>query len=191
MLSILLFAVSSNLDNLVIGVSYGIKRIRVSFVSNLIIALITFIGTLISMFLGKSITYFIPISFASALGSLIIIGIGIFGIINYIRNRKKETEWFATDSEKYDKNNDKKIEYNEAITLGFALTINNIGLGIGASISGLSILPTALGSFLFSILFLYLGNILGTSFLSNFIGKYAEPIAAIIIIALGIVELIF
>jgi len=188
MLSIFLFAVSSNLDNLVVGFSYGIKKIHVSLLSNLIIAFITFAGTLASMLAGSSITHFIPISIASAIGSVILIGIGIFSLIIYFRNRKNEALWHMTGSEKYDKNENKKIEYNEAVTLGLALTINNIGLGIGAAISGLGVLPTAIGSFIFSILFLYIGNVFGDSFLSEFIGKYAEPIAAIIIIILGIWE---
>ena len=36
-LAILLFSVSATCDNLIIGLSYGAKRIKISFISNLIV----------------------------------------------------------------------------------------------------------------------------------------------------------
>lgn len=44
-LSALLFSLSSNLDNLVIGIAYGIKKIRIDTTANLIVALVTSTGT--------------------------------------------------------------------------------------------------------------------------------------------------
>ena len=44
LLSALLFGVSSNTDNLVVGMSYGIKKMPIRWSENLIVALITFYG---------------------------------------------------------------------------------------------------------------------------------------------------
>ena len=44
-LSAVIFSMSSNLDNFVIGIAFGIKKIKIGFLPNLLIALITVAGT--------------------------------------------------------------------------------------------------------------------------------------------------
>ena len=78
----------------------------------------------------------------------------------------------------------------ETAALGCALTVNNVGLGVGASIAGLGLWLTVLASSACSFLFLYAGNRLGKSWLSAVIGGYAEPISGVMMIALGLFELL-
>ncbi len=52
-LTALLIALSCNLDNVGVGISYGARGIKIPFVTNLFIALITGTGTLLAMVLGK------------------------------------------------------------------------------------------------------------------------------------------
>ena len=195
LLSILLFSISSNLDNLIVGMSYGIKKICIPISANLLVAFITFTGTALSMIFGKSLANYIPIEVSNAIGAVMIIGIGAASLIKYFRHRKNnqndESPCSLKEPEKYDKNKNNRIELREAISLGIALSINNIGLGIGASISGLHIVPAAIGAFVCSLIFISVGNLLGNSLLSKFIEKYSEPIASFGIIALGIYQLIF
>jgi len=186
LLSILLFAISSNMDNLVIGLSYGIKKIRIPILSNIVISLITFIGTAFSMIIGKELLNIIPESIANIIGSVVIIIIGGYYLIKFIYNKTKDNE---QKGEEYDVDKSGCIELRESFLLGLALSINNIGLGISASIIGLNIIATATVSFVFSLLFLYLSNAFGKSFMSNFLGKYAEPISSILMILLGIYEI--
>jgi len=47
-ISALTFSLSSNLDNMVIGIAYGINKVRIGIISNLIIAFITSTGTFLS-----------------------------------------------------------------------------------------------------------------------------------------------
>ncbi|MCL2860282.1 MAG: manganese efflux pump [Oscillospiraceae bacterium] len=187
--SILLFGLSSNIDNLFIGMAYGAKKIKIGMISNLIIGSITFIGTLVSMFLGKTLLYFIPLSIASALGSIIIIAIGCFYLIKYLYYNIKKISG-DLQIEKYDKDKSGNIELSEAFALGFALTINNIGLGIGASIIGLNIIATAIVSFLISVVFIHTSNLVGNNYVSKFLGKYTELIGSVMIILLGVCEFI-
>ena len=187
--SILLFGLSSNIDNLFIGMAYGAKKIKIGLVSNLIIGFVTLVGTLLSMLLGKTLLCFIPLSIASILGSIIIILIGCFYLIKYFYyNTKKIPE--DSQIEKYDKDKSGNIELKEAFVLGFALTINNIGLGIGASIMGLNVIATAVVSFFISVIFIHISNLVGNSYLSKFLGKYTELIGSVMIILLGIYEFI-
>ena len=76
----------------------------------------------------------------------------------------------------------------EAVVLAFALTINNMGLGISGSITGLPIPVTCLFTFLCSLLFIAVSQVAGKSCIAYFIHKYARDTAAWMIILLGILE---
>ena len=188
---IFLFAVSANVDNLAVGISYGIKKITIPVASNFIISLIVFSGTLFSMLAGNHIAPAMPPAVSNYIGGLIIISIGAVSIIKYFQNRKKDVSQNNGRWEKKDKNKNKRIELYEALFLGLALSINNIGLGIGASISGLRVIPTAVCTFVFSVIFLLAGNFFGNSCFSKCFGKFAELVSGSIIIMLGIFEIFF
>lgn len=182
-MSALLFALSSNADSLVAGLSFGIKKTPIRWYSNLIVGLISLIGTVLSMVFGKSILRFLPESLSSILGCIIIMLIGAIGLIHYIFDqlfRKKPEEPKLTE-----------LSLKKTIFLGFALTLNNAGLGIGASITGLPVFSTVLCSSLICMLFLYLGNWIGRSKLTDFVGHVAEPIADLLMIGLGIYEIFY
>ena len=68
--------------------------------------------------------------------------------------------------------------------------INNMGLGISGSITGLPIPVTCLFTFLCSLLFIAASQAAGKSWLAFFIHKYARDTAAWMIILLGILECI-
>ena len=181
LLSALLFVVSSNADNLIVGLFYGLRKIPIRWLSNFIIAFITSTGTVLSMVLGKSVLLFLPPNLGETLGGLIIVLIGSVSLILFfIKKQSVEKE----DSPV------RNLTVKESVLLGLALSINNIGLGIGASITGLSVLSTSLFSFLVCLLFLYLGNKIGRSHLSNLIGRFAEPAADLLMICLGLYEIL-
>lgn len=200
-LTAILFSVSSNLDNMVIGIAYGIKKIQIRFFPNLLIALITTLGTFISMHIGSLITQFISINIASMIGSFIIILLGFYfliqSIINLYQNNPKITMISLKDSnnmleyaENSDKDNSSYIDIKEAITVGASLTLNNIGTGIAASIAGVNLLSTLFFTFIFSISFIYTGILLGNRILGKVLGKFSPLTSGIILILLGVIEMI-
>lgn len=180
LLSTLLFVFTANADNLAVGLSYGIKKVPIGWRANLVIALITLIGTVSSMLFGKSILLLLPEHFAGILGGLIIILIGLAGLIRFFVQKRTGTP---------ENTRIQALTIKEAVLLALALTINNIGLGIGASITGLPISTTAACSFLSSVLLLRWGNRIGRSRLAKLVGSYAEPLANLLIISLGIYEI--
>ena len=159
-LPILLFAISANIDNLTVGTAYGIKNIKIGAFSNLIIAVISVAGTILSMSLGLVLSHFIPPFIAGIIGSVILIVIGLWFIKGYIfkncglhKTTPKEagglnryTE-ILDEPEKADSDSSGDIDIRETIILALALTINNFGLGIGASIAGFNITITAVCTF--------------------------------------------
>jgi putative sporulation protein YtaF len=200
LLSALLFSLSSNLDNLVIGIAYGIKKIRIGIIANLIIATVTSAGTLLSMLLGIYISKFLPHFVANDLGAGIIIILGgyflIQSIIKLINNKNlkelalKNTTDMIEYAEKSDLDNSGDINIKEALLVAFALTFNNFGTGIAASITGVSIEFTVICTFILSICTIKLGENVGNHVLGNFLGKYAPLISGILLIILGMIELI-
>lgn len=178
--SALLFGVSSNIDNLVVGLSYGIKKTKINWNTNGIVGLISFTGTVLSMLLGKSLLTVLPQGLPNLFGGLVIMLIGAAGFIRFLIGRNSgQTEETAVTV----------ISTREAFLLGFALTVNNAGLGVGASITGLPVLPTALCSFFFSLFFLYAGNRIGSTGLPRRFERLAEPAADLLMVVLGLYEI--
>jgi putative sporulation protein YtaF len=200
--STLLFSLAANIDNFTVGIAYGVKKIRIGISSNILIAVISGIGTFISMSIGYLISRFISSNISNVLGSFILIGIGLWFIKDFFSKKTiSQTNSLNSDSElgkyteildnpsKADKDHSGSIEIKESITLALALTINNFGLGIGASITGLNIILTTTFTFIFSILTIILGCYLGNSYFSKLFGKYAALFSGIIIVILGIYEI--
>jgi putative sporulation protein YtaF len=194
LLSVLLFAVCSSSDNLIVGLSYGAKNVKISFISNLIISLISGLGTFIAMLCGSMLLGFISIKYSNMIGSGILILFGVYMLLNWYRKDQAPSEVQRYENtlrkpEIIDLNGSKTIDIKEAAVLGFILCINNAGLGIGASITGLNIYMTSAISMVFSLLFIPAGFHLGKKLLSDRLSGYSEIISICIIIFLGIYEL--
>lgn len=197
-LSALLFSLSSNLDNLVIGIAYGVKNIKIGIAANFIIAVVTSIGTFLSMSIGKYISKLLPSYVANSLGAIIIIILGIYFIIQSIiklinnTNPKELSLKDINDMLQYaeisdlDKSGD--INIKEALFVAFGLTFNNLGTGIAASMTGVNITFTVISTFILSIITLKIGEIFGNHVFGRLLGKYAPLISGILLIILGIVE---
>jgi putative Mn2+ efflux pump MntP len=85
LLSSILLAISSNVDNFAIGIAYGVKKLKIGFLSNLSIAVVSALGTYISMTLGAIIAKFISDELANILGSIALVILGVWGLIEALR----------------------------------------------------------------------------------------------------------
>ncbi|AAK78306.1 putative sporulation protein YtaF [Clostridium acetobutylicum] len=198
--SALLFSISSNLDNVVVGMAYGIKKIKIGLLANLIIAITTSLGTFLSMTVGTYIAKFLSKHTANILGAVIIIILGVYFVIVSIPNLKKNTSSKSlavkdvTDMVKYaeesDLDNSGDIDIKEAILVALGLTFNNLGTGVAASITGVSIQFTLIFTFTLSIVAILFGEYIGNHILGKFLGKYTPLFSGILFIILGIIEII-
>lgn len=80
------------------------------------------------------------------------------------------------------------MSLKEGIFLGLALSVNNFGMGIAASISGLTLFPAAVISLILAILFLYAGNTFGKSRIFQMSGQAADLVSGLILITLSLYE---
>lgn len=195
----LLFSISSNLDNVVVGTAYGIKKIKIGIIANLIIAFVTTTGTFLSMSLGLYIAKFIPQSISNILGAGIIVILGIYFVIQSLiklfhnTNSKELALKDLTDmfehAEKSDADKSGHIDMKEAFILAIGLTFNNLGTGVAASITGVNTFFTVVATFFISILTIVLGESIGKNVLGRFFGKYAPLIAGVLLMILGFIEM--
>lgn len=199
-LSSLLLACSTNVDNLAVGIAYGVKKLRISLLANLLIALVSAGGTTISMSVGEVVSRFIPGVIANALGSGSLIIIGVWGIWETLktqrklnRNKDKSSDdlsytTYLDDPLRVDVDKSRSVELREAGALALALTINNLAGGIGAGISGLNIVLTTALTFGASLLAIRGGYFLGKTFTLRFTGNWSGIVSGVLIIALGLYE---
>lgn len=180
LISSLIFACSVNIDAFLVGMSYGIRKIRITIPQNLLISLISFAGTFLSLFLGRQLLFFLPSSLMEHIGGVILSGLGLFYIIK---------SFFYKSDELHTESLTVTLPLREILLLGSALSLNNIGIGVGASFSGILLAPTAAVTFLIAVLFLFAGNHLGSAPLLRFSNRYADLVSGVMLIALALYHL--
>ena len=88
-LSPFLLSISSNLNTLRVSLSYGIKKIHLTKSMTLLLAIITSMGTFISMYFGKLILHLFQRSLGNIFGAILLSFIGVYFIVEYIRLETK------------------------------------------------------------------------------------------------------
>ncbi len=206
--SIFLLALSSNLDNVGVGTSYGARRISIPFNSNLLIAFVTTTGTFLSMAVGSQIAGFINPNIANTLGALMIGGTGVWVLIREITRhdvgQANEVQHLQTRFSEQslpgkiltildhpflaDADFSGHIDMKEGFFLALALTLNNLSNGIGAGLLGLDVALMIALTGILSVLTIWFGIEFGHYSGVHWFGKFAGHISALILIALGIYE---
>lgn len=199
---IILFVLSASIDNFTIAVAYGCKNIKIGFFSNLVIATISALGTLIAMLFGKTLLNILTVNIANIIGSTALFFIGIYFFIDYLKSKKrppyheiskkenKSASAILRCPELADVDKSGSIDIKESVMLAIALSLNNLALGIAASASGLHLELTVLFTFIFSLVLIPLGFILSKKILGRFIEKKGSLISAFIIIFISILNLL-
>nr|WP_288861939.1 manganese efflux pump [uncultured Faecalicatena sp.] len=197
LISSLLFALSANIDSFIVGMSYGIKKSDISLLKSTIISLVTLVGTIAAILMGTEISQLLPASCTVGIGCALLIGLGLYYILKalfgFLKNKIRKTEVKTNEHVSAPADQETKtalLTLKEGLFLGLALSINNFGMGIGASITGLRLVPTAVISLVVSVIFLYAGNFIGKTKMPRISDQTADIISGLILVGLGIYELI-
>ncbi|WP_195574564.1 sporulation membrane protein YtaF [Paenibacillus sp. 1001270B_150601_E10] len=181
---ILGFAMSSSLDNLGVGISYGIRGIRINHLSNFVIAAICFLLSMVGIVSGQWLSSVLPGVVPVLIGALLLFIVGI-RIILLAAPRKPVKAEESIDSpgksslssilrnpESVDKDQSGSIGLGEAVILGVALAANAVTNGVGAGLLGLSPLAISLTAAIGSYLSVWLGIALGQKVANIRIGRF-------------------
>ena len=191
----LLFGISASLDALLVGIGYGIRGTRIKLWQNLVISLITLLGTCLSVGLGHRLVRLLPGVIGDYAGSLILILLGLYYIvkwtISFLRCDSGET---ASENPGHEMVSASVsiafpcLKLTEVLVLSLTLSLNNLSAGLSASLAGLTLLPAAVSTLACSVLFLFAGNRRGRNPVLQLAGKGAEPISGGLLIGLGVMQ---
>lgn len=207
-MGLILLVIAVSLDGFGVGVTYGMRKIRVPLFALIIIMICSGIIVLVSMTVGTYLTLFISPVIAGSLGGAVLIAIGFFCLINLIRSKINEQLFISDQNEiveaskmgKYrsvltkpqhaDLDHSGSISAAEALLLGLALAFDAFGAGIGAAMLGYSPIVTAILIALMSGLFVYSGIHAGNFLAKNKAMQKVTFLPPLLLIALGIFNIL-
>ncbi len=204
---VVVLAIVMSLDNLIIGIAYGTRNVKIPLGSNLLISIITGGATVLSAFGGSFLANIIHYQWAKYVGCTVTILIGMWFVIQEVVNTTRNASQkvgaqaqtgksFVTtlnsiisDPFRADEDLSGHISLREALVLGTAMAINNIPVGTSAGISGLGPGLVAVSAVICSVVAIWLGISIGKFACdrSRF-GKYASLSAGLLLISVGIME---
>ncbi|WP_018249083.1 sporulation membrane protein YtaF [Orenia marismortui] len=208
-LPIFILALAVSLDGFIVGITYGLKKIEITFLPILIISCASGITMLVSMSLGNLLAGFLSPNLAEKAGGglLIIIGIWLFyqSLIEFIHknsdHREAPKEIFSLKIEslgliinilrepiKADMDYSGAISNKEAVFLGVALALDAFGAGIAAAMTGYNSIITALSISIFKFFLLSGGIYLGKHMESVLLNDKIRLLPGIILILLGLLK---
>jgi putative sporulation protein YtaF len=182
-LMVVSLTVSSSIDNLGVGISYGIRNIRISHISNLMISVICFFFSIVGIHFGLWLSLILPGIMPVVIGSFLLAVIGIRIILLAIP-RKQQTALEGAEYEvaaaKTDGIKDqvgfgklRSIGFAESILLGIGLSANALTNGLGAGLFGLNPLAISIASSIGSFVTIWFGVTLGRKLAHIRIGKFS------------------
>ncbi|MDR0266665.1 sporulation membrane protein YtaF [Paenibacillus sp.] len=185
-LMILGLAISSSIDNLGVGITYGIRGIRIRFLSNVVISIICFLFSAAGIYFGQWVSKVLPGIFPLLLGAFLLAIIGIRIILLAVPRRPKNVQqpengettkkgWrgILKNPETADWDQSGDIGWAETIVLGIALSANALTSGLGAGLLGLPPVYIALTAAIASFITVWLGVILGAKVAHIRIGSFS------------------
>lgn len=233
--SLLLLAFAVSLDGLGVGVTYGLRRIRIPVFSVVIISLCSGFVVWLSMQIGTVLAGYLSPDFASWVGAALLVLIGAWALIQHFRRDKGDAEgtetmadfrtaakpeseadggapasdWETTKTivilelkrlglviqilrtpQIADVDRSGIISASEAVLLGFALSLDSFGAGLGAAMVGFPPVLTALIICTSSGLFLLGGMQLGFRFAGMRGMQALSVLPGLMLIAMGIMKLL-
>jgi putative Mn2+ efflux pump MntP len=156
--STLLFALAANTDNLTVGIAYGIKRRRIRWEHNLLIAAVTTLITLVALTVGRQIREELPPRLPDMLGGASLV---LLAAVSIVCEQLGAFVQFANPLTRFAERT--SVGLGESLFLTATLSINNIGLAIAGGIGGVTYAPAAAYIFCLSVVMLALGQTIGTS----------------------------
>lgn len=209
LLTSVLFGLAVSADGFAAGVAYGARNIKIPVLSLLVITLASGLAVTLSMLCGQGLAGVLSPKMAAGIGSLAIIGIGCYFLLQGCGDKINELETDAQqplvsfsikpmgiiiqilkEPARADFDCSGIISIREAFFLGLALALDAMGAGFGVAMTGLNILYTVLAVIVLKFILVYLGLLIGAVFHQSCLKSLSAVISGLIFIIIGISELI-
>ncbi|WP_342044690.1 sporulation membrane protein YtaF [Bacillus sp. OTU530] len=181
--ALFLLALTLSLDSCSVGLTYGLRKVRIPAKSVIVISLCSAAVMILSMGIGHLVAQIFSPALATKIGGAVLIGIGAWVLYQFFQADKKEeppveetTVWnleirslgiviqILRKPTMADFDKSGIISGIEALMLGLALSLDSFGAGIGASLLGFSPVLLAILVAVMSSIFLTVGMKVGMWF---------------------------
>lgn len=184
-LKYILLALSASIDALSLGITYGIKKTKMSNTANVIIFTIVLICSTIAILVGHFLSILFSPTFSVLIGSSLLIMLGLYNIYKGLKK--------ANTFKNFDIDNSNYIDNKEAVALGLAVAVDASCVSMGAGIIGYIsfVLPVFMA--VFHTLFVNCGNFVAKSAVEklNIPSNILSIFSGILLVLIGIFRIIF
>lgn len=211
---LLVLALAVSLDSFGVGLTYGLRKMKLPFMSLLFIACCSALSILVAMLFGKVILNYLSPGIAEKIGGIILLIIGSWAIIQSIRQFREQqagTEQSSSDGRilmnieikilglvirilqkpmEADIDKSGTITGKEAVLLGIALSLDAFGAGVGAALIGFSPFLMAISVAVMGALFVMLGMKSGYTFADSYWLKKFSFLPGLLLISIGLWNMI-
>lgn len=177
-LSALVLALAISLDSLGVGLSYGLKKVKVPFSSLVLLSVVSGAAMLVSMLAGGFLGSLLPEGSCRWLGGVILVVTGLASLCTALRsqasNSSLEQRLFSIripalglviqvikEPVRADLDRSGEISPGEALLLGTALALDALGAGLGAALTSFPPVLTSALVGLATLCTLWAGSYLG------------------------------
>ena len=198
--TLIIFAVVLSLDGFGVGISYGMRKIKIPLFSLIIICLSSTSALAVSMLAGNLVAALFSKELAEVLGGIALLLIGSWLLaqawVEKLEFKDIEVKIpsigivikILKEPSKADFDGSGEITCNEAIFLGLALAMDALGAGFGAAMVGLNPWLTPLVAGISKFFLINLGLYLGARSQINNLVKEFSLLPGFIIICLGFLK---
>jgi putative sporulation protein YtaF len=209
LLAIFMFALAVSADGFMVGIAYGVKKIRMPIIAMAIIFLASSIAVTTAMTLGKGLASFFNPIVAARLGAFVLIFIGVYYLLQAglqrACNRNTDDEdtllslkvrplgiivQILKEPSRADFDSSGEISPQEAFFLGLALAMDAFAAGIGLAMTGFNILFTAITVGMLQFILINIGLSVGHIMENERLRNFSSLLAGIILFVLGTCKLI-
>jgi putative sporulation protein YtaF len=206
-LQLIFLAFAVSLDGFGVGLTYGMKKMKIPFASIAVIACCSAISLGISMTIGEFLSRLISIYAAQKIGGSILVLLGCWVLYQFFKPQRQMDEPLAEKiiinfeikslgvvinilrkplSADFDKSG--TINGIEAFMLGFALSLDALGAGLGAAMIGISPIVLSICIAVMSSLFIWAGLQGGKTLAANQIVQKLSFLPGILLIIIGFMK---
>lgn len=182
LIAVNLIGIGSNFDNTGVGLAYGADKIKFPHWVNAIANIVGGTMGLLGAFVGDEISQLMPVAVADWLSCIALCGIGMFF-------------WYAAYIHPHLSRKAKHLRIPmpglwQGIVLGFVMSLDNIVLGFGSTVSGTtSLWMCAISIAVWGYILLWLGHMIGYGLFARFVGKYSSLVSGVLLIGVGMYQI--
>jgi len=207
MLESLLLVSSLCIDSFVASIAYGTSKIRIPFVSAIIINLVCTITLAFSLLIGSIFKSFLPGNLPVVLGFLLLMALGIYRLFEYVfksyisKCSKSDSPLtfkifdfqfvlqVYADEIKADFDNSKCLNIKESFYLALALSLDSLAVGVGSSLGSINYIQVLILCFFIGIIAVSFGVFLGRKFAQKLHFEFSW-LSGVLLIVLAIIRIL-